>query len=73
MPNFFNSTKFFSCLDLKESQELFKTTQMVRCVSDCRDLCPSAWVSQNQRTYHQQDVIQQSTACGTPALVSSEA
>ena len=29
VPNFFNSTKFFSCLDLKESQELFETTQMV--------------------------------------------
>ena len=30
MPNFFASTKFFSCLDLKESQELFEQTQMVR-------------------------------------------
>ena len=29
MPNFFASTKFFSCLDLKESQELFEQTQMV--------------------------------------------
>ena len=29
VPNFFASTKFFSCLDLKESQELFEATQMV--------------------------------------------
>ncbi|KAK9808186.1 hypothetical protein WJX73_006212 [Symbiochloris irregularis] len=30
VPNFFASTKFFSCLDLKESQELFEATQMVQ-------------------------------------------
>jgi len=30
LPNFFASTKFFSCLDLKESQELFEASQMVR-------------------------------------------
>ena len=33
VPNFFASTKFFSCLDLKESQELFEQTQMVRLLS----------------------------------------
>ncbi len=30
LPNFFASTKFFACLDLLESQELFEATQMVR-------------------------------------------
>ena len=30
LPNFFASTKFFACLDLIESQELFESTQMVR-------------------------------------------
>ena len=29
LPNFFASTKFFACLDLLESQELFEATQMV--------------------------------------------
>ncbi|EIE18912.1 patatin-domain-containing protein, partial [Coccomyxa subellipsoidea C-169] len=29
-PNFFASTKFFACLDLLESQELFEATQMVK-------------------------------------------
>ena len=46
VPNFFNSTKFFSCLDLKESQELFETTQMVSHLflatsqADSRIVCP---------------------------------
>ena len=30
LPNFFASTKFFACLDLIESQELFESTQMAR-------------------------------------------
>ncbi|CAL8463928.1 g3463 [Coccomyxa elongata] len=30
LPNFFASTKFFACLDLLESQELFEATQMVK-------------------------------------------
>ena len=30
LPNFFASTKFFACLDLMESQELFESTQMAR-------------------------------------------
>ena len=28
LPNFFASTKFFACLDLLESQELFEATQI---------------------------------------------
>ena len=30
LPNFFASTKFFACLDLLESKELFEATEMVR-------------------------------------------
>ncbi len=33
LPNFFASTKFFACLDLLESKELFEATEMVRCLS----------------------------------------
>jgi hypothetical protein len=29
-PNFFASTKFFACLDLKESQQLYEASQLVR-------------------------------------------
>lgn len=29
LPNFFASTKFFSCLEMRESQELFEATQVV--------------------------------------------
>ena len=39
LPNFFASTKFFSCLDLKESQELFEATQMVS-TSESRSSLP---------------------------------
>ncbi len=28
--NFFATTKFFACLDLKESQELYEASQLVR-------------------------------------------
>ena len=66
MPNFFNSTKFFSCLDLKESQELFETTQMVRRTSSLHESASPAGESQNQGlTCHQQDIVRQSTAYET--------
>ena len=39
LPNFFASTKFFACLDLLESKELFEATEMVRHLSLSRLQC----------------------------------
>ena len=39
LPNFFASTKFFACLDLLESKELFEATEMVRTSLTSSQLC----------------------------------
>ena len=38
LPNFFASTKFFACLDLLESKELFEATEMVQDATFCAQL-----------------------------------
>ena len=38
LPNFFASTKFFACLDLLESKELFEATEMVQDATLCAQL-----------------------------------
>ena len=38
LPNFFASTKFFACLDLLESKELFEATEMVQNATFCAQL-----------------------------------
>ena len=40
LPNFFASTKFFACLDLLESKELFEATEMVRTLSHALSAMP---------------------------------
>ena len=40
LPNFFASTKFFACLDLLESKELFEATEMVQSLSEPRFKSP---------------------------------